>query len=263
MHSARGRLKGERIPPPRDGSGDGGLALRRAAFGPDLDPKSQEVLERASRPVRVRSGEVLVAEGAAAPRLLMVAEGLLELSRTLPDGRRQIMGFRFPGEIATLCSEKAPAAITVRALLPGTVTEFDAETVWAHARADPGFACALIDLACAEVLEAREHVMVLGRKKAVERVASFVLDLYWRSAHAAGDQQAVELGMKRLDIADYLGLKTETVSRALAWLKAHGILMLRNRRRAEILDLPALERVAVGASAPERRRPRRVAGGKG
>lgn len=256
MHSVRGHAKRERSAPPRGGWGRGRLALRHAAFGPKLDPRSRELLERASRRVRVGSGEVLVAAGAAAPRLLTVVEGLLELSRTLPDGRRQIMAFRFPGEFVTLCGDTAPREVTVRALLPGTVSEIDPKAFWAHARADPGFARALIDVACAEVLEAREQIMILGRKKAVERVASFVLDLYWRGAPAAGDRQAVELRMKRLDIADYLGLKTETVSRALAWLKSHGILTLKNRRRAEILDLAALERVAAGAGAPARGRPR-------
>ena len=223
---------------PRDGYN------RRDRASTTLDDRSRKLLEAIGHERTVGRGDLLAAEGKPCPQIFIVMSGMVELAKALPDGRRQILGFRCPGEVVFLSRRGGPAGVTLQALAPSTVVQVSADALWRHISAHPEIGGRLLDLACQEIAAIQDHVLELGRKSAMERVASFFLELNRRAAGGA-----IELQVKRIDIADYLGLKTETVSRVLAQLKARKIVALPRRRRAVVLDLPALERLAQGGRA--------------
>ena len=98
----------------------------------------------------------------------------------------------------------------------------------------------LMPVALQVLVRAQEHLLVLGRQAAVERLAAFLVDM----ADRQGDLMQVELPMSRTDIGDYLGLTIETVSRVLTRLKQKGVIRLPNLRSVEILKPQALRALA-------------------
>jgi CRP/FNR family transcriptional regulator, nitrogen fixation regulation protein len=159
--------------------------------------------------------------------------------RLLSDGRRQIDGFHLPGDIFGLEAgeERRTGA---DAVTDTTVTAFrrsdrDALT------GDAGALAREVVAAMLRALErAQDHMLLLGRKSAKERVASFLLGLSRR----AGTGGAIALPMSRTDIADHLGLTIESVSRTLTQLEREGVIALPAHRRAvEVRDGAALRRL--------------------
>ena len=170
-------------------------------------------------------------EGDLAGPLYLIEFGTVRISRLTADGRRQVSSFHFAGEIfgIQLGSERQASAESVdgtgiRVLRPSAGEDFG-----------PGmFALALRDLA-----RAQDHLMVLGRMTAIEKMASFLLDLLERQDH----ETLIDLPMQRNDIADYLGLTFETVSRVLRVLKDTGVIRLPRIDQVEVLSLDQLEAI--------------------
>jgi CRP/FNR family transcriptional regulator len=103
-------------------------------------------------------------------------------------------------------------------------------------------------MAAHELSAAQQQLVLLGRKTATERLASFLLLLADRADRLAGDKSSfVNLPMSRADIADYLGLTKETVSRIFSAFRADRLIRLRALNVVEILDRPALAKIAEGA----------------
>ena len=220
--------------------------VRELAFCASLDARSQAVLRQMSQQIPVTTGQLLAEEGQINAPFMMVVAGVVELAKRLPDGRRQVMGFRFPGEIVTVpCSETA-SRVSAHAVTPGTVCQIDVGAFWHLVRSDPKISLRLLAVACEEIAATQDQIMLLRRKSATERVAHFIAHLPGRGQ---ADGNVVEMVMKRQDMADYLGLTTETVSRALATLRAEEIVHLADRRHAVIDDPAALEQLAHGGEA--------------
>ena len=115
-----------------------------------------------------------------------------------------------------------------------------------------------------ELCEAQTQMLTLGRKTALERLASFLLMLARRAAHRGEPTNPVRLCMTRTDIADCLGVTDETVSRTFSQLVERGLIRLLKRHEVLLLKRDALEQIAEGAGAPNfgppaasRSRPRR------
>ena len=116
--------------------------------------------------------------------------------------------------------------LTAEAITDTTVRVIKKRAVEAAAKNDPQIACALWKLTSGELRRAENHMMLLGRKTAPERVATFLIEMESRLS-AAG---ASSLPMCRRDIADYLGLTLETVSRTISALQASGVVELSGAR---------------------------------
>jgi len=97
-----------------------------------------------------------------------------------------------------------------------------------------------------ELAAAQEQMMLLGRKTAHERMASFLLSTADRQERLGGSRDRVQLPMTRGDIADYLGLTTETVSRVLTSLKKRGWILLKSNSEVQVAERDALEELATG-----------------
>jgi CRP/FNR family nitrogen fixation transcriptional regulator len=178
--------------------------------------------------------EEIFGEEEPADFVYKVISGAVRTTRLLSDGRRQIGAFRLPGDVFGLecgevhrCSAEAVAPSEI-ALVRRTALERAAER-------DSGAARGLWSLTSHELEDLKDHMLLLGRKNAAERVGSFLLKLAARASSAI-----VELPMSRGDIADYLGLTLETVSRTLSQLVRDQTISLPSARRVVLRDAAAL-----------------------
>ncbi|GAA2818471.1 helix-turn-helix domain-containing protein [Aminobacter aminovorans] len=175
------------------------------------------------------AGSEIYAQGEKAGAFYQVEFGAVRVYRLLADGRRQISAFHLAGE--TFGFEA------------GTTHHFFAEAINATGvrvfrfTAGADMSRQLLPLALKGLTRAQEHLLVLGRQNAIERVAAFLVDM----AERQGGLQQVELPMSRMDIGDYLGLTIETVSRVFTRLKDKGAIRLLNLRSIEIVKNDALQ----------------------
>lgn len=171
----------------------------------------------------------IYAQGDATGPLYLVEFGTVRICQLTPDGRRQITSFCFAGDVF--------------GLEPGGEHEFFAESVdGAGVRTlrpanATGFAQKLLALALKRFARIQSHLVLLGRLSANERMASFLSDLLDRQ----DSDRMIHLPMQRNDIADYLGMTFETVSRVLRVFKDRGLIRVASVDSIEVLDPHALE----------------------
>lgn len=180
-------------------------------------------LDSLAETVTLAPGEALFHEGDEVRFVYNVTSGSARVCRLLPDGRRQITGFVFAGDFIGLDAGDVQAA-SVEALEPATVCRFrrsEYRTLMAERRE---LEAALLDRAGHELAAAREQMVLLGCKTALERVASFLQGLPQADPMRPGPEGMVRLPMTRGEIADYLGLTLETVSRCFSKLRRSGVL---------------------------------------
>lgn len=177
---------------------------------------------------QVDAGQDLYTEGDTADRVYKVLTGAIRVARILPDGRRHIVGFYLPGDIMGL-DEGAVHDFSAEAVAPSRVAAVTRSAVQALAAADQDAMVALWRLLAQENRREREHALMLGRMTALERVSSFLATFAARSP-----SPELELPMSRADIADYLGLTIETVSRTMTLLRQRGRIKLRGARQVEL-----------------------------
>jgi CRP/FNR family transcriptional regulator, nitrogen fixation regulation protein len=195
-------------------------------------PSSVSTLVAQCQPSAVRfyaANAIIYDQGAPAGPLYLIEFGAVRICRLTSDGRRQISAFHFAGDVFGFEANSEHGFFAesvdgagVRVLRPSG-TDRNADS--------------LLPLAMRSLTRTQEHLLVLGRQSACERMAAFLLDL----AERQETDSFVILPMQRRDIADYLGLTFETISRILRKLKEAGIIRLTDTNRIELLDLDALE----------------------
>jgi len=186
-------------------------------------------------------GQPLFHEGDPAREVYNVTGGALKLVKLLADGRRQIMGFVLPGDFLGI-SLGGAHAFSAEALEPTQMCRFSRARFADFADSHSTLEREVYRLAAHELAAAQAQMLLLGRKSALERVVSFLLDL----AERQKQRRFVDLPMSRTDIADYLGLTKETVSRVLAQLKSRRLVRLEALNRIELLDRAELADIAEG-----------------
>lgn len=187
---------------------------------------------------RLEAGQMLFHEGDPAEDVFTLTDGSLKLYKLLADGRRQIMGFLFPGDYLGLAVSRSYVC-SAEALGPVTVCRFPRRSFMRLLDEFPALEKELLDRASSELAAAQEQMLLLGRKTARERVASFLVSMADRQD--VEDTAPVDLPMNRADIADHLGLTIETVSRALTGLRAKGLIELPDKHHFRILNRAGLE----------------------
>ena len=193
--------------------------------------------------VTLAAKQPLFHEGDPADVVFNLISGSAKLYKLLPDGRRQVTGFLFPGDFLGVTADDEHA-FTAETLEPSEMCRFPRHRFEAFVDARPPMKRELYRMAMHELAAAQQQMVLLGRKTAPERLASFLLLLLERTGDAA-DQ--VTLTMNRTDIADYLGLTKETVSRAFTAFKTGGIIRLLSDDVVRIADAGRLESIASGA----------------
>ncbi len=181
---------------------------------------------------------MLFSEGDKADSVFEVLSGMVRLYKLLPDGRRQVTGFLTAGQLLGLAPEGA-CVFTADTVTEVSLVRYKRDAFDRLIDDVPGFARRLLAVTSHELHAAQDQMVLLGRKSASEKVASFLLMLPAR-------QDVIDVPMTRGDIADYLGLTIETVSRTLTRLRQDGLIALPVPTRVQVLDRKGLENLASG-----------------
>lgn len=182
--------------------------------------------------------EEIFAEGERAAYVYKVLSGVVRTSKLLSDGRRQIDAFHLAGDIFGIeageeyrfCAESVGDCVVIAyrrgnlGALMGSDTQLAQDMTMGMMRS---------------LVRAQNHMLLLGRKSALEKIATFLLDMADRTA----DKDALDLPMSRTDIADHLGLTIETVSRSFTQLERQGVIQLPSARHVVLSNKAALERL--------------------
>jgi CRP/FNR family transcriptional regulator len=187
-------------------------------------------------------GDTVVWEGDAATHAFVVTRGALRIVKAGSDGRRQILGFLFPGDVIGLPAGDA-YTIALEALTKGEVCRFERSRLELAIRKFPEFDKGYHRTIANALDNAYGLAYALGRKTAMERVATFLMDLRSGSCPKTPGGR-LQLPMTRNDIADFLGLTIETVSRMFTKLKGAKIIRLPSAQEVEIVELPRLAALA-------------------
>lgn len=194
--------------------------------------------------LRLGSGQTLFHEGDPATRVFTLTSGMLKLYKLLPDGRRQVTGFMHPGDFLGM-SVDDEHAFSAEALEDAQLCWFPRNRFDDFVEAHAPMERELYRMAAHELAAAQQQMVLLGRKTATERLASFLLLLAKRSQQIPGHSaNLIRLSMSRADIADYLGLTKETVSRVLSAFRRDRLIRLHSVDEVEIIDPDGLEQLA-------------------
>ncbi len=178
--------------------------------------------------------------------LFNVTKGTVKLFKLLPDGRRQITGFLGRGDFLGLAVNDV-YSYSAEAVDEVHLCGFPRKKLEALLKRYPKLEHRLFEIASDELAAAQEQMLLLGRKTARERLASFLVNLLRAQERRNEPGEQIFLPMSRADIADYLGLTTETVSRTFSQFKRDQFIRLREGARVEIADRARLEDIAEGA----------------
>lgn len=206
-----------------------------------LQPQELLALARHTRVVRHAAGAELAAESMPVESYANVMRGVVKLSKILEDGRHQIVGLQFaPDFLGRLFGKDS--AVTAEAASEVDLCRVPKAALERLLVENPALEHRLMQQTLRELDEAREWMVTLGRKTASEKVASFLYLIATQLDPAAsGGRRVFDLPLTRTDIADFLGLTIETVSRQLSKLRAERLVTITGVRHVEISDLAALK----------------------
>jgi len=211
-----------------------------------LSPEQLQTLARTTHKVRHEAGTELVGDTTEIRSYANVMRGVVKLTKVLEDGRQQIVGLQFaPDFLGRLFAHEN--AVTAEAASAVELCVVSKSTLEALMEKSPALERRLMQQTLRELDEAREWMVTLGRKTAAEKVASF---LYMIALHAdpllADDQDSAsfELPLSRAEIADFLGLTIETVSRQITKLRKAGAITVSHNRSIVVPHVEALRDLA-------------------
>ena len=219
--------------------------VRNRAICAALDQSEIDVLSTIGRRRNLVAGESLIWEGEESVLVANVIEGVLKLSTGTEDGREQIVGVVYPSDfIGRPFGGTTNHGVT--ALTDARVCVFSRADFDAYARQHPELEHKLLERTLGELDRTRHWMLLLGRKSASEKVASFLVELSERlspvncAVDSVSGAKRFTLPFSRQQIADVLGLTIETVSRQFTRLKGDGLIDLPSRREVIITDMGAL-----------------------
>jgi len=223
----------------------GACPVRSLTVCAALDPEELRRLADIVQTVRVEANQTIFAEGDTADALYNVTSGTVKLYKLLPDGRRQITGFLVTGDFLGLAVNEH-YAYTAETVTSCSVCRFPRRKIDALMDEFPKMQRRLFSMASNELAAAQDQMLLLGRKTAKEKICSFLLMLSQRAARRGHKENPVYVPMSRADIADYLGLTTETVSRTFTQLKTGGAISLQEGNKILIADMDTIYDMAEG-----------------
>lgn len=197
--------------------------------------------------VSLSRNKTLFEEGDSADYSYRVISGAVRLCKLLPDGRRQISDFCLPGDTFGFIAEEN-YTLTAEAVEDTVLVRYSRQTMGEACKSVPGTSERVLAELLRELSTAKSHLVMLGRQTARERIASFLLMVLDRQPADKYCDDRVYLPMGRQDIADYLGLTIETVSRAISELRRSGIVRALSTREILIRDVEALADISSGCA---------------
>ncbi|QIG50523.1 Crp/Fnr family transcriptional regulator [Nordella sp. HKS 07] len=207
-----------------------------------LSPEQLVELAKSSVKHKAPQGEELVGDAERVERYSNVMSGVVKLSKTLPDGRQQIVGLQFAPDFVGR-PFRSESAVTAEAATQVDLCSFPRQAIERMMEEQPDFEHRLLKQTLRELDQARDWMVTLGRKTASEKVASFLLMIARNispAADPAPSPTTFDLPLSRAEIADFLGLTIETVSRQLTRLRTDGVIRIEGTRRVTVVDIDRL-----------------------
>lgn len=221
--------------------------LQRLTQFVSLSAEESRALEAAVGPARLyRPHEELTREGEQAAHVAVLVSGFAYRYRVLPDGRRQIVSYLIPGDLCDVRHLLLPSAThTVSTLTAANIAVFARDTLLGLIERSPRIGQALYCMALAEDLIAREWLVNVGQRTAIERLAHLLCEIFARmQAVGLTDGGRCELPLTQMELADSLALSTVHVNRTLQELRRQGLISLAGGM-LEIHDIEALRTIAM------------------
>lgn len=210
--------------------------------------KSEDLfrLDETVQRIVVNAPKHIFLEADKADFVYVITDGVVILSKLLRDGRRQITGLLFPGDFIGLATDGTYnySAEPVRKV---SLCRFSRSELRQLCADFPEMEHRLLEYASHELAAARDHILLLGRMSAAQKVASLLLMFQERQQRSDISSEDVLVPLGRAEIADYLGLRLETVGRALSQLVDEGIIEVPKPRRIAVLNQDALNDTAAGS----------------
>ncbi len=188
-----------------------------------LDKAELRELAHVGRHVHLKAGETVFAQEEMTTSFYNLLEGVMRLYKLLPDGRRQIIGFALPGDFLGLAAS-ARHNFSADAIGDVVLCQFSKSAFARFSEDRPDLLRRINELAVRELSQAQDHMVLLGRRSAEEKVATFLIGWRDRLFQVTGPSRTVSLPMSRQDIADFLGLTIETVSRTFTKFERDGVI---------------------------------------
>jgi CRP/FNR family transcriptional regulator len=198
-------------------------SIRPFSICASLDGIEMQEFGHLGRRVHFSRCETVFAQEDMTTSVYNLLEGVMRLYKLLPDGRRQIVGFALPGDFLGM-TISGRHGVSADSIGPVTVCRFARTPFTRFVEDKPHLLRRITELAVRELSQARDHMVLLGRRSAEEKVATFLIGWRDRLAQLKGPSAIVPLPMSRQDIADYLGLTIETVSRTFTKLEREGVI---------------------------------------
>lgn len=171
----------------------------------------------------------------------VLVDGIVQVSRVLPDGERHVVAFHWPGDLFGM-EENGLFINQAETLTPCIIYQISAETLHEFLLADPCIQQKVLVQAVHKLRAAQRQVIVVGRLDTHRALAAFLLDCSGHEKYFDNSRSVLTLPMSRVDIADYLGTAAESVTRALGRLEVEGLVRRQTARRL-VLDIPAMRRL--------------------
>ena len=223
---------------------------RACALCAELREEGRAHVQSCVERVHVPAKQVLVEEGSADADVVTLVDGVVIAFMSLAGGLRQVTGFHFAGDLLNWPRDSVTSRVTLQALTPASVCRIDRDRLRELCYSYPELADHLSDLASVQIDAAREHMVVLAHGTAEQRVSSFLMGLTRRTGDRRVIASSIDLPMSRADIANYVGLRVETVSRMFTRLTSAGLLSLPTPQKVVVMDHCALaDRANISARA--------------
>jgi len=214
-----------------------------------LDPNQLVTLSRAANRKEFAAGTELVGDSEEIHNYSNVLSGVVKLTKTMIDGREQIVGLQFAPDFLGRPFHKE-SHVSAEAASTVNLCTFPKSSIEKMLKESADLKQRMLEQTLTELDEAREWMLTLGRKTAAEKVASFVLMI---ARHIDPEVElneskevSFDLPLTRADMADYLGLTIETVSRQLTKLRKAGVVEIEHNRHFIIPDMRRLDRYSGG-----------------
>lgn len=208
-----------------------------------LSPAEQETLLRISELVEISRNTVLYSEGDTACFVYNVVAGVAETYRHELAGDKHVTAFLFPHDLMGL-SANGFYVSTAKSLTTLLVFRIPVGALKAILECNPRLDVGLLCKLCHELRSAQYHAITISKREASVRLARFLLWIEAENAERDGEYRSIELPMSRHEIADYIGLSVEAVSRALHFLEAEGAILRDGPRSIAVLDRERLQALA-------------------
>jgi len=208
-----------------------------------MSPQQLSELAKHTKRRKIAPGSEVVGQGEKMTTYANIMRGVVKLSKMMHDGRQQIVGLQFAPDFIGRPFAKE-SSLSAEAATDTEICTMPKNIIDRIVADNPDLEHKLHQQALVELDEARDWMLTLGRKTAQEKVASFLYMIAIHFDPESPDKTAFELPLSRSDIADFLGLTIETVSRQLTKLRAETVISIENNRHVIVPDMDRLAQFA-------------------